>query len=130
MPEEQRRLWDETMRSYPNDWFRAIDLRLVHELVRALAMSDVLAERIAVTTDVAELAVLLRLRDTEARRAAALATKLRLPPQSRSDRHLAGVAARNLRGTARLWEVADPDDPEESFFNPTNTFANNGKRPQ
>ena len=115
------------MRSFPIDWFRPVDLKLVEEMVRALAMAETLAERIASTEDVDELAKLLRMRDTESRRAAALATKLRLPPQSRSDRHLAGAAARRLKGTARPWEsYGDPNDPAESFF--TNRFENNGRK--
>jgi len=110
----QRRYWTATVRSFPADWFRASDLPLVVELVRAHAMADDLEKRIAKTSDLADLKTLMQLRDGEVRRAAALATKLRLPPQSRSDRHLAGAAARHIRGTARPWD--DTDDGEEHFF--------------
>lgn len=120
MPKAQRALWDRIVRSFPSDWFRASDLLLLTELVRAHAMADELHERIAKTTDTAELKTLLQLRDAEARRAASLATKLRMPPQSRSDRHLAGVAASKVRaGVARPWEgnpFYEFDSPAERFF--------------
>jgi hypothetical protein len=82
--------------------------------IRAHDMADTLHERIKATTDIAELKTLLQLRDVEVRRFAALATKLRLPPQSRSDRHLAGAAARHIRGTARPWDGLNEDD--DKFF--------------
>lgn len=107
MPPAQRRYWTKTVRSFPADWFRDSDLPLVVELVRAHAMADSLAKRIETTNDLTDLKTLLQLRDGEARRAAALATKLRLPPQSRSDRHLAGAAARHVRGTKRPWDDAE-----------------------
>ena len=75
-------------------------------------MADALAARIAGTDDLGELSTLLALRDREARRAAALATKLRMPPQSRSDRHRAGTHAETARG-ARPW-----DTDEDRFFQP------------
>jgi len=72
-------------------------------------MADELHERIQKSGDLAELKVLLQLRDVESRRAAALATKLRMPPQSRSDRHRAGTAARAVDGR-RPWEKNPFDD--------------------
>lgn len=101
--DHERRLWDLTVRSFPHDWFRGSDLPLLLELVRALAMADNLAERIAGCEDIANLKLLLELRDRETRRAAALATKLRTPPQSRSDRHVAGVKGKRTT-SARPWD--------------------------
>lgn len=112
MPEELRSQWDATVRAFPVGWFRGSDLPLLTEMIRAHAMADTLHKRIGETTDLAELKTLLQLRDVEARRAAALATKLRLPPQSRSDRHLAGREARDARGGAAPWEW----DPAEEYF--------------
>jgi hypothetical protein len=104
-----------TVRGFPADWFRTSDVPLLVELVRALAQADSLAARIAETTNLADLKVLLDLRDRESRRAAAISTKLRLPPQSRSDRHAAGTAARP--GGARPWELPDIlEDDEDEFF--------------
>lgn len=117
MTPEQVARWDATVRSFPTTWLKASDLPLLTELIRAHSMADDLAERIASTTDLAELKTLLGLRDMEARRAAALATKLRMPPQSRSDRHLAGRMARDAGGT-RPWEFNafdDLDDPDRIF---------------
>lgn len=104
MPPAQRSHWNATVRSFPSDWFRAADLPILTEMVRAHTMADELAGRIAKTKDLAELKTLLQLRDAESRRAASLATKLRLPPQSRSDRHLAGAAARFVSGTSKPWD--------------------------
>jgi hypothetical protein len=86
-------------------------------MVRALAQSDELAARIAATKELSELKILLDLRDREARRAAAISTKLRLPPQSRSDRHAAGTAARP--GGSRPWSAGafmDEEGDDEEFF--------------
>ena len=91
LPSTDRKLWRRIVCSFPGDWFRASDFPLLIEMVRALAMSDTLSEKIAKCDDTAKLKTLLALRDRECRRAAGLATKLRLPPQSRSDRHLAGA---------------------------------------
>lgn len=110
--------WDLTVRSFPSDWFRASDLPLLVELIRAHDMADQLHQRIAGTADLAELKTLLQLRDAETRRAASLATKLRMPPQSRSDRHLAGRMARDASGN-RPWEpnpFDEFDDPADRFF--------------
>jgi hypothetical protein len=105
-----------TVKSFPSDWFRRSDAPLLVELIRALAQADALAARIAKTEELGELKVLLDLRDREARRAAAISTKLRLPPQSRSDRHAAATAARPS-GT-RPWEYGDVIDGREDdeFF--------------
>lgn len=115
MPPDQARQWDVTVRSFPPDWFRPSDLALLVELIRAQGMADDLHRRIEATSDLGELQILLRLRDTESRRFAALATKLRMPPQSRSDRHLAGAAARHIRGTARPWDTNEGDDDDQFF---------------
>lgn len=115
MPPAQRSHWNATVRSFPSDWFRAADLPILTEMVRAHTMADELAGRIAKTKDLAELKTLLQLRDAESRRAASLATKLRLPPQSRSDRHLAGAAARFVRGTHKPWDTEEPDDGDGFF---------------
>jgi hypothetical protein len=109
-------LWRLTIKSFPTTWFRGSDTPLLIEMVRALAQADALAGQIAETREIGELKTLLDLRDREARRAAALATKLRLPPQSRSDRHAAATAARP--GGARPWDDGDvlEDDDDEQFF--------------
>jgi hypothetical protein len=116
LSKRESELWQLTVRSFPADWFRSSDGPLLIELVRALSQADALAERIAKTTELSELKVLLDLRDREARRAAAISTKLRLPPQSRSDRHAAGTAARP--GGSRPWDYPDilEDDDDEKFF--------------
>jgi hypothetical protein len=111
MPAAQRRYWTATVDSFPSDWFRPSDFPLLTELCRALCTADLLAGLIDAAKDLENLEKLLALRDREARRAAALSTKLRIPPQSRSDRHLAGAAAAKSHGR-RPWL----DDPSERFF--------------
>lgn len=110
MPVAQQALWRLTVDSFPADWLKGSDLALLTEMVRALAMCDELESRIAKCKDTAEFKMLLEFRDREARRAAALATKLRLPPQSRSDRHRAGTAAAHT--ARRPWEIT----PTDRFF--------------
>jgi hypothetical protein len=113
MAKDEVSLWDEIITAFPQDWFRTSDKPLLIELVRAYAMSNKLAKRIDKCRDVSDLKTLLQLRDVESRRAAALATKLRIPPQSRSDRHVAGVAAKNALGE-RPWMFGR--DETDKFF--------------
>ncbi|MFT3793021.1 MAG: hypothetical protein QM741_18575 [Rudaea sp.] len=119
LPQPQREQWDETVRAFGSSWWKPSDYPLLHEYLRALAMADGIAPLIAGTTDADDLRKLLSARDLEVKRACTLATKLRIAPQSRSDRHLAGRLARDAgRGAPKPWEfgVIDPDDPGERFF--------------
>lgn len=107
----QARIWKETVESFPDDWFRGSDMPLLTEMVRALDMSNRLAKKIARCKDDSKLKSLLEMRDRECRRAAALSTKMRLPPQSRSDRHVAGVSAK-AGSLNKPWD----QDASEKFF--------------
>lgn len=110
LPPAQRAQWDSTVRAFGADWWKPSDLPLLAEFLRALAMADGLQVRIAATDNVDDLRKLLAARDVEVRRAATLATKLRIAPQSRSDRHLAGRMARDAGGGTKPWEYYDDAD--------------------
>lgn len=113
LPAALHEQWSAVVRSFPADHWRAPDLPLLLEMLRATDTANTLAARIAETSATEDLAKLLKLRDVEARRAATLSTKLRLCPQSRSDRHVAERLAR--AAGQRPWEV---DGGEEFFRGP------------
>lgn len=85
LSEPERRLWVKVVESKPVDWFGGDSLPLLTEYIRAACMCDDLAREIAgaLRGDPRTLKRLLSMRDTEARRAGILATKLRLTLQSR-----------------------------------------------
>jgi hypothetical protein len=80
----ERRLWDAVVAAKPAGWFDAGTLPLLRGYVQAAALCDVLAAKLTpLPEDMTELRRLLDMRDRESRRAAMLATKLRLTQQSR-----------------------------------------------
>jgi hypothetical protein len=91
---DEQALFREVLRSMGTNYWKAGDIPMIAEYVRALHMAETLAARIAACESVDDMRKLLDMRDREARRAAALARTLRLAPQSREDRHGAAVKAR------------------------------------
>ena len=91
---DEQALFHEVLRSMGTNYWKAGDIPMIAEYVRALRMAETLAARIAACEAVDDMRKLLDMRDREARRAAALARTLRLAPQSREDRHGAAVKAR------------------------------------
>jgi hypothetical protein len=100
--------WREIVESKPADWFGPDSLPILKEYVRAVAMCDTLArmvERAAADGEgVALVKSLLDMRDKEARRAASMATKLRLTQQSRYGARSADRADQRVSGK-RPWQA-------------------------
>lgn len=94
-------LWEGIVESKPANWFDAAAAPVLAEYVRAAAVCDRLAALIGAEGGI-EMKALLDLRDREARRAASLATKLRLLPQSRFTPGAASTAAGKPMGP-RPW---------------------------
>ena len=103
LSETEAALWRAVIDSKPADWFGDDNAPLLKEYVRAALMCDALDERVkgamAEGADVGEVKALLDIRDKESKRAASLATKLRLTNQSRYTPQSAATA--NARTTGR-----------------------------
>lgn len=117
LSEAEALLWREVVDSKPSDWFGDDSLPVLKEYVRAAAMCDRLARLLDLAMDASEKPVdaesarlpsvpeLLLARDRESRRAANLATKLRLTQQSRYTPQAAATADKKA-GNKRPWTVA------------------------
>lgn len=115
----ERALWGDIVASKPADWFGPDSLPVLTEYVRAVAMCDLLAERLrailqgngeggqaAAAVDEAAVRVVLDMRDKESRRAVSLATKMRLTQQSRYGARDAERADRRAGGK-RPWQTGN-----------------------
>jgi len=105
VPTEQE-LWSEIVDSKPADWFGPDSAPILKEYVRAAVACDLLASRVRGAMDADDAGVvkfMLDLRDKESRRAASLATKLRLTQQSRYGARDAARADARASG-ARPWQ--------------------------
>lgn len=106
----ERELWESVIASKPADWFDEDSAPVLKEYVRAAVTCDRLsvAVNLALASgDIGEAAhadKLLLSRDREARRVAALATKLRLTQQSRYTPQAAATANRKAAGR-RPWQA-------------------------
>lgn len=103
----QRALWRDVVESKPADWFGPDSAPLLVEFVRAVETCNLLAEPVAramAEGDPNEIQKILRVRDVEAKRAADLATKLRLTQQSRYTPQAAATANKRAQGAAKPWE--------------------------
>lgn len=103
-------IWEQALRSKPQEYFHADDLILLREYCRAVAMCDRLAEKCEAANGGDTLARYLGLRDKEVRRVTVLATKLRMTPQSRYDKQVAATASRNNATLPKPWEKNPFDD--------------------
>jgi hypothetical protein len=104
-PAEQE-LWGEIVASKPAEWFGVDSAPILKEYVRAAAMCDALAGKVATAVDGDDgglVKFFLDLRDKESRRAASLATKLRLTQQSRYGARSADRADHRASGK-RPWQ--------------------------
>lgn len=99
-------LWDVVVESKPSEWFGDDSLQLLKEYVRAATMCDRLDARIKLLEAkelIADVRLVLDMRDKEAKRAAMLATKLRLTQQSRYTPQAAATANNRASGR-RPWQ--------------------------
>lgn len=105
LPEPCRSIWRELVDSLPPDRFHASDRPLLVLYCRALHQAALAFEALEQygAADGDSVSPWLRVADSAAKQAATLATKLRLCPQSRLDRKVAGPAARGSNAP-RPWE--------------------------
>lgn len=99
-------LWRDIVESKPADWFGPDSLPILKEYVRAVSACDLLAAKLSAALDGLDAGLvkfLLDMRDKEARRAASLATKLRLTQQSRYGARSADRADQRAGGK-RPWQ--------------------------
>jgi hypothetical protein len=107
LTESQASLWREIVAGKPVEWFAADNAPLLAEYVRAVDMGNRLALEIELTlagTADHSLKDLLKMRDTEAKRATSIATKLRLTQQSRYTPQAAATADRKAGSGAKPWQ--------------------------
>lgn len=105
LTEKQAELWRVCIDSKPAAWFGEDSLPILKEYVRCVTMCDLLEERLRSmdTLDLAAWKLALDMRDKESRRAATLATKLRLTQQSRYTPQAANTANNRAAGR-RPWQ--------------------------
>ena len=106
LSQAQADIWRAVVETKPADWFGADSAPLLTEYVRAVDMTNLLELQIqAAVAGEGDISMkdLLKMRDTEARRAVTLATKMRLTQQSRYTDKSAGTADRKA-GSARPWQ--------------------------
>jgi hypothetical protein len=107
LSDAERERWVEIVESKPLDWFGPDSEPILKEYVRAAATCDVLAVSVSKALkgdDAGVVKFMLDLRDKEARRAASLATKLRLTQQSRYGARSAARADARVSGK-RPWQT-------------------------
>jgi hypothetical protein len=107
LTESQAALWREIVAGKPVEWFAADNAPLLAEYVRAVDMGNRLALEIELTlagTADHSLKDLLKMRDTEAKRATSIATKMRLTQQSRYTPQAAATADRKAGSGNKPWQ--------------------------
>lgn len=108
----QRDLWLDVVNTKPAEWFGPDSAPLLVEFVRAVETCNLLAGPVAramAEGDPAEIQKILKVRDVEAKRAADLATKLRLTQQSRYTPQAAATANKRAQGAAKPWDLKVAD---------------------
>lgn len=107
LSETQKAIWRAVVATKPVEWFSADNAPLLVEYVRAVDMGNLLELQIAATMagqgDIS-MKDLLKMRDTESRRAMSLATKMRLTQQSRYTEKSAATADRNSGNGGKPWQ--------------------------
>lgn len=95
-----KQLWVEIVNSLPGDRFHVSDGPLLSLYCSALARAAEAMKQLETAAD----PQWLKFADTHAKLAATLSTKLRLNPQARLDRKVAGPAARDDHSGEKPWD--------------------------
>ena len=106
----QAALWQEIVATKPAEWFGPDSAPVLTEYVRAVETCNVLELQVRKALDDGEpdwIERILKLRDKEARRAADLATKLRLTQQSRYTPQAAATASKRTLHASKPWETGE-----------------------
>jgi P27 family predicted phage terminase small subunit len=105
LPDPVQALWRQLVESLPADRFHASDRPLLALYCRALHQAQLAFDKLerhgAAYDD--SISPWQRVADSAVKQAATLATKLRLCPQARLDRKVAGPMARNDESEERPW---------------------------
>jgi P27 family predicted phage terminase small subunit len=113
LPDAVQVLWRQLVDSLPPDRFHASDRPLLALYCRALHQSNLAFDKLekhgAAYDD--SISPWQRVADSAVKQVAALATRLRLCPQSRLDRKVAGPMARNDESSERPWDKAESSPP-------------------
>lgn len=107
LTEAERALWLDVVNSKPIEWFGPDSSPVLVEFVRAVETCNQLAGPVSITMaggDPGEIEKILKVRDREAKRAADLATKLRLTQQSRYTPQAAATANKKSQNASKPWE--------------------------
>jgi hypothetical protein len=105
---DERRLWVEIVETKPAEWFGPDSAPILVEFVRAVDTCNLLANQVREALESGEpdwIERFLKLRDKESRRAADLATKLRLTQQSRYTPQAAATANKRTMNATKPWET-------------------------
>ena len=111
LPEPVRKIWAGLVDSLPADRFHSSDWPLLSLYSRFTYQAETALAHVekAGATDGSATNPWLRVADVASKQCAVLATKLRLCPQTRMDRKVAGPAARS-RSKRKPWDPIGNDD--------------------
>ena len=108
LTDPQRVLWLQIVDTKPVEWFGLDSAPVLVEYVRAVDMCNALELQVRKALEAGEpdwIEKILKLRDKEARRAADLATKLRLTQQSRYTPQAAATASKRSAHASKPWDT-------------------------
>jgi len=116
LPAPVRAIWSRLVDALPGDRFYSSDGPLLALYCRSLHQSDLAFGQLEEfgAWKGGELNPWLRVVDISTKQCATLASKLRLCPQARLDRKVAGPAARNEHGGLKIWDRPSDDDAHEA----------------
>ena len=115
LPGPVNEIWGRLVNALPGDRFHSSDGPLLALYCRALHQADLAfgqLEEFGAWKD--EHNPWLRVADIATKQSAVLASKLRLCPQARLDRKVAGPAARNEHGGLKIWDRPSDGDAHEA----------------
>jgi hypothetical protein len=107
LSEAEAAIWRDVVDSKPAEWFGPDSLPVLKEYCRAADMCDrlvPLVEKAMASGKGKDIVEILAVRNKEATRVAALATKLRLTQQSRYTPQASATANRKVAGGKRPWD--------------------------
>jgi P27 family predicted phage terminase small subunit len=106
LPEPARAIWSQLVDSLPGDRFHASDRPLLGLYCRVLHQADVALRAVEKhgAVDASDTNPWVKVAESAIKQCALLSSKLRLCPQTRMDRKVAGPAAREDQSASKPWE--------------------------
>lgn len=114
MTERQKQIWKDVVESEPVEWFQsAATQSMLHDFCCHRESVEQISEALSVfksewlknAEGAKRYSDLTKMRASETKAAASLATKMRLTNQSRYTPQAAGTASRNMSRSAKPWEM-------------------------